>query len=1165
MRKVFALFMVSALLAFAGSAFAADPVITASPASVTILPGLPIAVSLSATTPNNGTLGAFSVTGGTAASWASLSGSTVTITAPAEATPGSYTVTVSVTETYVVSDSGGHTTQTATGTATINVVVDFPIPEPTFSPKTSSVTVAPGLSTTRQISATASQNGTLTYEKVSGPDWATLSGTTVTFTPPADVIGQFTLVIRVTETANGKTGTDEMTFSIGVGYLGTLTPGIAASPTSVTVNAGQIVAETVTLTGTPTAGAENSTLAFSKVNGPTWAVVMTTGLVAIQPDENVPAGSYTLTVRVTERAAGWTTGTRELDIPITVMAPPFTTPTITLSLQNITMTRGAGAVTATVTGTAGQSGILEYSLSSPSWVTMANGMLTLNPDATVEPKTYSATVTVTETATGYRPGTAQAAIVITVVKPIPPTPTPTITANTYTVNMTAGTAAQTVTITGTASQGGTLAYEKVSGPAWATLSGTTLTVAPDIDVLAGDYPVRIKVTETTGAGTEDELKGSATTPDITITVARNESSSVAEQTEEEKAQIQNIAGAETEEEETEEEEVEEEVEVETTTEESTYTLPEDVSANTEELAENATKSTGEAMESMGFSQAEAAQTDENVNNTLNDSSTLSSFGTRLFGSSSSGSAGNVRAEKSSLNVGAPTGNEMGDANKFLAAQKQKTDGSGGKDLTAAGAFTTTSHPTGGFLDILHKVEKALFGTKPRFFRNPRGTTGGNNGIRSNGVMAAGRVIAAAEDNGNEAVFLDSNGDVVDLIPGENEPSGALPGVITIVTYLEPGVEYEPVLAVEVAELPEEVQEQLTEEKVEVTVTTKTTSKFTAQRNSFFSTMVDWNLIGSTVYTNGLQYFRISDDTGGRINSVVVGSDWTRTDTECNAMVSNDDYDLSRVVRLPELDGTKEAEDHVYVVSVSFDITDANRAKILASADNGGFVFYPDGPLGNTAAARVMKVVDAIGDTPAHLETLTIDEFKSSGATKGYLAFWIPAGMELTRPMLAVKLEKTEVTPEPTPGPTPSGDIKPTPGPTPSGDITPTPTVDFYITPSSRYVTVILGNSATVTYTPTNASGDVTYSVSPSADWVALVTTGNEAAVTVLPTNSALIASSPNVFTVTAVDAAGNTDTETLSITVTRRASVGGSGGGCSAGFSALALAVLGAFIARRKK
>ncbi|MBQ3449218.1 MAG: hypothetical protein IJG34_04905, partial [Synergistaceae bacterium] len=158
MKKVFALFMVSALLAFAGSAFAADPVITASPSSVTILPGASATVALSATNPNGGTLGAFSVTGGTASAWASVSGSALTITAPATATQGgSYTVTVSVTETYTESDTAGHaSSRTATGTATINVTVGFLPPLPVISPRTASVTVAPGLTVTRTVSAVSS-------------------------------------------------------------------------------------------------------------------------------------------------------------------------------------------------------------------------------------------------------------------------------------------------------------------------------------------------------------------------------------------------------------------------------------------------------------------------------------------------------------------------------------------------------------------------------------------------------------------------------------------------------------------------------------------------------------------------------------------------------------------------------------------------------------------------------------------------------------------------------------------------------------------------------------------------------------------------------------------------------------------------------------------------
>ncbi len=1159
MKKFFALLTICALLAFTGSAFAASPEITADPSSVTITAGASATVSLTATPGNEGgTLSAITITDGTAADWATIDGSTLTVTAPATATPGPYTITVSVTETY--GDISGHGgPSTATGTRTIDVTVDYPTPTPTVPADILSVTLAPGVSATRTITATASQGGTLTYEKVSGPDWATLSGNTITFEPPEGVTGEFQLVIRVTETAHDKVGTYLATFNIGVGYIGTLEPDISASPASITVVAGQEVASIVTLIGTKTAAAEStSTLAYSKVDGPSWALVLPNGTVAIQPvleTEATEAGTvYTLKARVTERAPGWTTGMKDIDIPITVTAPPFTTPSIRMSggLQALTLTRGIDTRVVSFTAAPGpDNGTLEFSVSKPSWVTFneANRNLTLNPGNDVDTtKTYSATVTVTETATGRRSGTAKAALTISVVKNIPPTPKPSIEASSYSVEITAGDAPQTVTFTGTAGSGGTLTYEKVSGPEWATLSGTTLTINPDADVAPTDdgYDVVVRVTETIEADDEDEVVSGSTKCDaIKINVTAAPGREPEEETQEEKDQKNNIAGNEPIEDETQTgEAVEENVEYQTVTEEPTYNLPNDLTPDPDKLGENSKRSTDDALQTMGFTVDQAKAAGENVNITLNDLDRQREMVNRIgFGGASGGNF--QRADKDKIqiyNVNKDAQNQK--ANAFLAGQLT------GKKLTSGGSFPGILLD-GGFHDTTHKTDKIFYGQQPIFFKNPRykadefGRDESSNNNGRNVRSSASRVIAAAEDNGNEAVFLNSNGDFVDVIPDEDDPSGALPGVIVIVTYLEPGVVYEPILAFDVDKLPEEVQ--VTEDTVEVTVTTTATSTFTPQYNTSFSTMVSWDLISSTVYTNGREYYRISDDTGGRINHVVVSNDWTRTDAELNAMLSNDDYDLCRVVRLPELDGTAEAEDHVYIVSVNLDITTANRDKILLSKDNGAFVFYPNGPLGEPAVSRVMKVVAADGDIPRHLETLTVDEFKNDSNIKtGYLAFRIPKGTELTRPVLTVKLEKTEVTPG---------------GDEPVED-------EFSISASARTVTLALNETRTVTYTANNAIGTVEFEISPERSWAMLTPAndGKSASVTLKPTDITLVEDSPIGFVITGTDSEGNTDSETLSVTVTRRSTIGSSGGGgCTTGFSVLALAVLGAFIARRKK
>lgn len=123
MKKFFALFTVIALLAVAGSAFAANPTVTASPSSVTLTEGGRAEIALTAIAGHpNGALGAFSVTGDAAAG-ATVTGSdgsgTLTL-APTDI--GSFTVTVRVTETY--QDPGHDKPLYAEGTVNVSVTVN---------------------------------------------------------------------------------------------------------------------------------------------------------------------------------------------------------------------------------------------------------------------------------------------------------------------------------------------------------------------------------------------------------------------------------------------------------------------------------------------------------------------------------------------------------------------------------------------------------------------------------------------------------------------------------------------------------------------------------------------------------------------------------------------------------------------------------------------------------------------------------------------------------------------------------------------------------------------------------------------------------------------------------------------------------------------------------
>lgn len=121
MKKCLSLFIVLALLALTGSAFAANPTVEVSPHDIIVKFGEATTATLTGTAANGGTL-TYAVTETTNNVTATISGATVTITAPLGASNNVGYVTVTVTETYTETDEAGHTsTKTAEGTARVTV------------------------------------------------------------------------------------------------------------------------------------------------------------------------------------------------------------------------------------------------------------------------------------------------------------------------------------------------------------------------------------------------------------------------------------------------------------------------------------------------------------------------------------------------------------------------------------------------------------------------------------------------------------------------------------------------------------------------------------------------------------------------------------------------------------------------------------------------------------------------------------------------------------------------------------------------------------------------------------------------------------------------------------------------------------------------------------
>lgn len=472
--------------------------------------------------------------------------------------------------------------------------------------------------------------------------------------------------------------------------------------------------------------------------------------------------------------------------------------------------------------------------------------------------------------------------------------------------------------------------------------------------------------------------------------------------------------------------------------------------------------------------------------------------------------------------------------------------------------------------------------------------------------------AADDDYTDSTVFLDSNGNVTTTIPTSLDVHGnpRVGGFMSMLTYVEAGKNYDMILSIPVEEL-ETAGIETTTKSVDVDIPT-----FSASGTSFFSTFVSSDLLTNT------NYYRIGENAlSSKLNDTVVRNDWARTEEE-RQLATDNNYTM--ITRLASIDATAEADTHTYIVAAVFSADQAKRARI-DTTEEGGFIFYPNGPANAAGAAEVLKLV-ARDDGTYGFDDLTPADIKA-GVKNGYLAFSVAGGEAATKPMLAVKLVaastefafalstsgitvqqgKTEtltITPENN-----SGDVDyvATEGSTTldwitfednvatfapttstaarnytvtitgtdeankvySTDISVTVTAAsggdtteaLALTSSKSSLSVVLGDFETLQLS-SNALGTATYSVSAEDDAGVELDASTGAAV-ITPKE---IGTYSLVFTVTDSGRASGSNTATVTVPMTvKRGSVGSSSGGCDAGFGVLALAVLGGLIVARKK
>ncbi len=318
----------------------------------------------------------------------------------------------------------------------------------------------------------------------------------------------------------------------------------------------------------------------------------------------------------------------------------------------------------------------------------------------------------------------------------------------------------------------------------------------------------------------------------------------------------------------------------------------------------------------------------------------------------------------------------------------------------------------GFVTLpMPKFSEVHYGKRPKY-----------NSFKSGGsvrgaIFGAATAFFAADDEEGEAVFLDSTGAQVDVIPGESgdvsNPNGSIPGFITVVTFVEAGAEYDPVISVEMDETEKAL---LGVEESTATVEVTTTETVTVNATKTFNPVVSLDVREAIGLAEGCSL--------DLLPYTAASSTWTATTTQEVYMLSND---LVEVLHLPVLSNIpNNSGDHKYVAKVWFNTLSASDL----SFDNlGAPAFYPNGVDANgQRAGKLYKMIET-GSTVTATE-ITASNAKSLITSEGtaYLVFRVAsdavtasdaefeaAAANLTAPSVVVKGSDT---PTPTPTPTP---------------------------------------------------------------------------------------------------------------------------------------------------
>ena len=690
---------------------------------------------------------------------------------------------------------------------------------------------------------------------------------------------------------------------------------------------------------------------------------------------------------------------------------------------------------------------------------------------------------------------------------------PTITASPTSVSVVKGQTA-TATLTATAGHtGGTMGDFSVSGPSWVSVSGNTVTFSPSTSVEVNMYTVTVNATETfteadTAGHTSQKTEVASTT--ITVTVANAPNTDGGSQG----ATSTTVR-----------------VESVKTDTVSNVKVVNVTIANIVTVAQIRTPSVRQAIivrERTAIISAVRA-----VLAAIPALANLVTANTQIM------EATNVEVI-TSPNFDASGTQEAARKNLEKAAARLQKKAAAGSRLRAIGVMPPFKAAASGLQPFdLPKFDETWYGKKPVLDLGKRQS------------MLTGSFFAAADNGSNEAVFLDSTGASTDVIPDGTTSADA--GVVTAIVYVEEGAEYEPLIATEVTAAEETAMEasgaMSTSSSVEVAEVS--VGSISANTTATFNPVVDDDTVSAvgTLYGKTLKRlpYTAASTTG-----------WSATTEEKSYLTANS---LVRVCSLPTL---QNIDDGAYIAEIYFDNTPTGDTI-------GAPVFYPNGVSATGAAASKLYVVS--GSSYTEVTASNAKTYIANG-NQAYLVFEVVNGavttadfesavVTLSKPSIVVTSEGHE--------------------PTPTDPVISALITDGYINSSRvlqpkafggtkptftegllNYVLNFTIDLGTVEVASWNADVDGTSINISAAD----ETTASSKSGTITVGKSQLKEDGSSIVTLTVTPQGASSDvyaTWTGMAGVVPVGGVGSSSGGCSAGSTVLAMAVLGAFIASRKK